>query len=619
MKYFSLIILLFSTVFASSQEVLSPLTSNPQLLKMAKTWKANASLGKSGEMLELPFVDDFSVDRFPGNEGGYTPLWENRTATRNTGWGKNPPTIGVVSLDGADEVGYPYSWNLESGPADTLLSCPIDLTASPEDGIGISFYYQPRGNNYWLNNPNDSLMLEFYAPDLDEWFFVWSTSEISNPDDFTFVYIPISQTRYLMEGFQFRFTNLAPLFGAIGTWNLDYIWLDQNLTNANDFNNDVAFVRQENTLLSDYTAMPRDHYAENPVDLMRDNIQVLFRNLNNGPRTMEGNEIRILYEGNEVGLYPNANEPGIGAGATLEYLHNVAAPPNNIVFDPTLNDEDLEFEVQILHGVSDFSPTSSNDTMRFTQKFFTEYGYDDGSAEYSYFVANSSSSVAMRYLNYKSDSVFALSIYTMPIDFDNENTAFSIKIWEDSGDGPGTELASRTLTVQYGLEEYQESWIYTFTEPVYIPSGSFFVGYTQTTQTEGLRVGMDRNTNGNEGNLFYRDPSTWSASSQPGSLMLRPMFTSNGYQDVIAGNEELSVLKGIKVYPNPAQSFVHVQADTESRIQVSIFDISGRMLGQNQVLANGRVDISDLNNGVYILMLEDESGRRGSQKLIVNK
>ncbi len=619
MKYFSLTILLFSTLVASSQEVITPLTSNPQLLKMAKIWKANASVRKSGEMLELPFVDDFSVDRFPGNVEGYTPLWQNRSATRNTGWAVNPPTIGVVSLDGADEVGYPYSWGLDHGPADTLLSCPIDLLANPEDGIGISFYFQPQGNNFYPNISSDSLMLEFYAPELDEWFFVWSTSDVSNSEDFTFVYIPINQARYLKEGFQFRFTNLAPLFGATGTWNLDYIWLDQNLTNANDFNNDVAFVRQENTLLSDYTAIPRDHYAENPVDLMRDNIQVLFRNLNNGPRTMEGNEIRILYEGNEVGLYPNANEPGIGAGATLEYLHNVAAPPNNIVFDPTLNDENLEFEVQILHGVSDFSPTSSNDTMRFIQKFFTQYAYDDGQAEHGYAYPATGASIALRYLNYKSDSIFALNIYTMPIDFDIDNSIFNIKIWEDSGEGPGAELGTAQVNLEFGLDEFQESVIYKFDEPVYVSSGSFFVGFTQTTQNDGVKVGFDTNTNGNTGRLYYKDGLSWSASSFDGSIMLRPMFTSTGYQTLIVGNEELSVLKGIKVYPNPAQSFVNIKADTESRIQVSIFDISGRMLGQNQVLANGRIDISDLNNGVYILMLEDESGKRGSQKLIVNK
>ena len=619
MKIINLILLLFTSAFAFGQEVLVPLTGNAELVRQSKIWKANKSVMKSGDALPLPFVDDFSVDRFPGNEGGYTVLWENRSATRNTGWGKNPPTIGVVSLDGADEMGYPYNWGASHSPADTLMSLPIDLTAGPDDGIGISFYYQPKGNNHFGPSVLDSLILEFYAPVLDQWFYAWSTADISDPDNFTFAYIPITQSKYLLEGFRFRFTNIADLQGALNTWNLDYIWLDQNSTNANDYNNDVAFVDQANTLLQTYTAMPRDHYATDPVGFMRDNISVLLRNLNNGPRTLEGNQIRILFEGNEVGIYPNSNEPGIGAGATLTYEHNVAASPNNIVFDPSLSPDELEFEVQILHGVSDFSPTASNDTMRFKQNFYTHYAYDDGHAEYGYTVANNGASVAMKYLNYKSDSVFALYIYTMPITYDIENSIFNIKIWEDSGNGPGAEIASEQVNVTFGLNEFQESSVYKFAEPVYIPSGSFFVGYQQTNQNEGVKVGMDRNTNANLERLYYRTGSAWSASSQVGSLMIRPMFTSNGYEDITSSTKELSILNGIKVYPNPAGNFVNIQAETYTQLQVSVFDLSGRILINTRLSPNGKLEIQDLANGVYILNIQDETGKCGSKKLIVNK
>src|SRR5690606_22204496 len=141
------------------------------------------------------------------------------------------------------------------------------------------------------------------------------------------------------------------------------------------------------------------------------------------------------------------------------------------------------------------------------------YAYDDGQAEYGYAYPTSGASVAMKYLNYKSDSIFALSIYTMPIDYDIENTVINIKIWEDSGDGPGAEIGSAQVNLQFGLNEFQQSPIYPFEEPVYVPSGSFFVGYTQTTQTEGVKVGLDINTNANPGRLFYKYGSSWNASS----------------------------------------------------------------------------------------------------------
>src|SRR5690554_7506770 len=67
--------------------------------------------------------------------------------------------------------------------------------------------------------------------------------------------------------------------------------------------------------------------------------------------------------------------------------------------------------------------------------------YDDGQAEYGYAIAKNGASVAMRYLNHKSDSVFALNIYTIPIDYDIENTVFNIKIWRS--EEHTSELQSR--------------------------------------------------------------------------------------------------------------------------------------------------------------------------------
>ena len=622
MKIFNLFILCFLIGGSlSAQEQIIPLTGNTSLrVSDFKSDKFKVDRSKDNEMVELPFIDDFSVDRFPGNAGGYPVLWTNRSASINTGWGKNPPTVGVVTLDGADEVGYPYDWSAGNGPADTLESSPINLQGNPGDGFGISFYYQPQGNAYFPTGIPDSLMLEFYAPDLDQWFHVWSTSDVFDPDTFTFVYIPIILPKYLKSGFKFRFTNIARLQGALDIWNLDYIWVDQNNTNNSVVSNDVAFVRQEHTFLDGLTAMPRDHFAENPASHMRQSIKVLLRNLNDGPRTLEGNKIRVLYEGQEVASFTNSNNPAIGTAPndTLSYLHMVNAPPNNFVFDPSYSDTSLTFEVQILHGVSDFSATASNDTMRFTQQFFTHYSYDDGHAEAAYKAPDNGAEVAMRYTNFKSDSIFALQIYTMPTYANQENSAFSIRIWEDAGDGPGAEIASAQQTVMYGMDGYQQQWIYFFDEPVYVPSGSFYCGYKQTTQFEGLAVGLDLNTNFDPDNLFYSENGNWIPSTIPGTVMIRPMFTSNGY-DIISDVAHADVFSELQVYPNPANTYFNVRMPGADPASVSIYDISGRLLSRKVLLQNTNVDISDLQSGAYILIFEDQKGNRGTRKLIVNR
>ena len=101
--------------------------------------------------------------------------------------------------------------------------------------------------------------------------------------------------------------------------------------------------------------------------------------------------------------------------------------------------------------------------------------------------------------------------------------------------------------------------------------------------------------------------------------MIRQMFTSNEYQDVIASTSDLSVVKGIKIYPNPAQDFVVIQAGTQLQLEASIYDLSGRLLHKTRLSPNGRVSISNLANGAYIFIIEDEAGKQGSKKLIVNK
>lgn len=611
--------LLIST-YGYAQERIVPLTGNTAIsAKDFKSPKWRADIMKSGDMVELPFIDDFSVDRFPGNDGNRQVLWTNRTASINTGWGKNPPTVGVVSLDGADEVGYPYSWSPDSSPADTLESSPINLEGNPDDGMGISFYYQPQGNAFYPPNMEDSLMLEFYAPELDQWFLVWSTSDLSNPNNFTFVYIPIILDKYLKQGFKFRFTNYAIPQGALSTWNLDYIWVDQNNTNNSEISNDVAFVRHEYTLLDGLSSMPRDHFAENPASHMRQSIKVLLRSLNDGPRTLEGNKIRILYDGTEIASYANSNNPAIGFGEndTLSYLHTVAAPPNNIVFDPSYNDERLDFEVQIIHGVSDFPATASNDTIHFIQSFFTNYAYDDGHAEAGYSIPDNGGQVALRYTNFKSDSIFALQIYTMPNTNNQENTAFSIRIWQDTGDGPGELIGESQQVVAYGLDGYQQQWIYYFDEPVYVPSGSFYCGYKQTTQLDGLAVGIDLNTNFDAQNLYWTQNGGWLPTGLPGTVMIHPMFTSNGYE-IIAGLEKPKVFSELKVYPNPATTYFSVVSRITEPLNCSIYDIGGRKLSEQKLSQNGRVDISNLSNGAYVIIFEDQYGNRGSRKLMVS-
>ena len=61
-----LFLFLLTAIGVHAQERISPLTGNTALTaKDFQNKKWHADQMKSGDMIELPFIDDFSVDRFP--------------------------------------------------------------------------------------------------------------------------------------------------------------------------------------------------------------------------------------------------------------------------------------------------------------------------------------------------------------------------------------------------------------------------------------------------------------------------------------------------------------------------------------------------------------------------
>lgn len=73
---------------------------------------------------------------------------------------------------------------------------------------------------------------------------------------------------------------------------------------------------------------------------------------------------------------------------------------------------------------------------------------------------------------------------------------------------------------------------------------------------------------------------------------------------------------GFKLYPNPAKSnFVNISSTGLGAIQANVFDILGKQV-INATVANGRLDVSPLNTGVYIVKLTQGSAST-TKKLII--
>jgi len=71
----------------------------------------------------------------------------------------------------------------------------------------------------------------------------------------------------------------------------------------------------------------------------------------------------------------------------------------------------------------------------------------------------------------------------------------------------------------------------------------------------------------------------------------------------------LRVLRLIsKVYPVPASDFVIIEGAENFNGQVELLDVTGKLMKQKLMEANGRISLESLNEGVYFLKFISNSG-----------
>lgn len=96
-------------------------------------------------------------------------------------------------------------------------------------------------------------------------------------------------------------------------------------------------------------------------------------------------------------------------------------------------------------------------------------------------------------------------------------------------------------------------------------------------------------------------------------IMLENGFTLTLY-DAIADNE---LSDHIKVYPNPAVNYIFVKGYEGA--DLNILDMSGRVFKtEKNIMANQKIDLNNLNAGVYVVMLTKD-GKETVKKFIIQK
>lgn len=614
--YCQIYFILFLSISTNAQEALTGLSDNP----LAKEYYNNILTSKksgNGDTLELPFIDDFSgsfVEPDPNK-------WIDNHAFINNVYGISPVTIGVATLDALDYDGSHYE-NASVFPfiADYLTSRAINLEYAPSDSIYLSFYYQPQGLGE-MPDTQDSLCLDFFDPEELQWINVWSVPG-SPLKAFERVMINIKDEKFLKKGFQFRFRNYASLPLAdsqadrrsnVDHWNIDYVILDKGRTYTDTVHRDVAFIEPLTSILKDFYSIPWPHFQDAYHTQRKPFIDIVYLNYDTITRNISRSlQITDLYKHSVYNTVPTAND--VNPGDTVRY---------NIPFDYPFNFsvmDSAEFLIKAFLSTDAFD-YKTNDTLIFNQKFYDYYAYDDGTAEAGYGLrgeGSRNSSVAVKFNTYRPDTLRAIDIYFNKLpDSLNLNFYFNLNVWNNEKGIPGRIIYSQAEMRPVYTDSLNKFYRYELDSPIFV-NDTFYIGWTQMTD-KLINIGFDRNRITNNRN-FYTLGGKWTLSGYPGSLMIRPVIRMN---PIISSTDSKLFSKAIFVYPNPARDFIFIEFPGQMPFgdnYLRIYNFTGKLLISELLNERTQVDLNCLSNGIYLLILENATGRlKHTQKLIIQR
>lgn len=439
---------------------------------------------------------------------------------------------------------------------------------------------------------------------------------------FNQVLIPVLDEKYLNSRFQFRFRNYASMgnnalvgwLGNIDQWNIDYVVLDINRSYQDTLIKDVAFVNSAPSILKKHQSMPWNQFVGFQQTELKDTLYMSLTNLDNITKntsyvykvnTSSGGEV-YSYDGGSFNL-----EPYMPNG--YQQYHPHARPPIKFTLPEDSGDSAL-FVITHVHkeaGLGD--KRAENDTIRYHQKFYNYFSYDDGIPENGYGLSVAGGRLAYRFALNVPDTLQAIQMFFNRT-FDNANQQnFYLTVWDNINDKPGNVIYEKPFTLPMFEDSIFMFHTYKLEEPILV-SGTFYVGWRQNTAAN-LNIGFDRNNDASS-HIFYNTDGAWNNTLYTGALMIRPMM---GKHFSMVNVKEEVFQPELSFYPNPNNGntlfFRYNQIDLKDAI-LNIYDLRGRVLYRNNLTEN--IDISFLNNGLYIIEVSDENFKM-SKKLIISK
>jgi hypothetical protein len=573
----------------------------------------------------LPFWDDFSTIR-----NGYADptLWQyGQSVWVNEGMGINPPSLNVATFDGLDSLGKPYNVNdiLAKGYADKLISAPIRMDLvdpAQQASIAMTFFYEFKGNGE-APDPGDKLSLSF-KNSMNLWDEIWSIENDGtlSSDQFVTVTIPITDSKYFFDNFQFRVQNFARLSGPYDTWQVDYIYINNGKSQTSPvfpLFPDRAITTPLTGLFTDYRSMPVTHFFTNTIDnLSQPSISIT----NLRQDQVAGNGQPVSYSSEAIITMVKGTAPpvvvttpldnNVNIGSELTFLQNrvvtLQTIPDPLTFDATADsihikltvgfdtgDDKIKTATEGDYDFDVFNPITfkNNDSVSASYILSNFYAYDDGKAEYGAGLNQPGAQLAYEFLmrTDASDTLVAVDIY-FPRFGDESSQIIQFKILKDLTNNVSDILVQGNIPIQRNTQN--KFWRIPLVEPIGV-KGKFYIGWEQTSSAI-IAVGLDKNNDSGD-RIYSNINGTWVQNTLlNGSLMIRPIF-GKGKGGTISNINEQPI---VSVYPNPGEGVFYTSLVAND---IKLFDVTGRIvpIETEQVNEGTRISIRNPTPGLYLL------------------
>jgi hypothetical protein len=592
-------------------------------------------------VLNLPFWDDFST--YTGRPD--PKLWyKSDNVFINDGLSIRPPSLNAATFDGVDKRGRPYRTEpLAFGLCDELTSHLIDLEGYENQGVAISFFWQAKGKGERPDS-EDFIRLQFLDKD-KEWETVWSQNGTDNLNTsvFTQEFIPVTDSKFFHEDFQFRFQSFGKQSGRYDHWHIDYIYLNEKRhpNNFNAFYPDRAVVSMPTSIFKEFTAIPIYQFfaSKATAKAYLKKPKIAISNLNNNRQEVTY-YARLKHDG-KVFYELDINTPKEGGIQALEITDLILGKEKNFDSAPFFNANlmvdrnqeepivaELEIDIEsddtiMYHIISNEEripipevDLRVNNTVKRNFMLHDYFAYDDGSAEYGAGINQQFGMIAYAFDVKERDVLTHIDIHFPRISGRIANTSITGFVLRNLGTGPQDYYIKQNFIIgpDTTLNQFQR---FEFFRPIGV-EGTIYIGFEQSS-TDFVPVGLDKSSNSAH-NLYYNiDGINWvrndTINGVRGNLMMRPVFQKGL---VTSTHPNIVHAKMVKVFPNPSKGIFNLKGNFEA---LKIIDLWGRevfSLENFRQETEHRIDLSHCPNGIYILHLSGQNQKQ-IEKIVIER